>query len=134
MLADFTITVHEAREPLAVQVKIHDNVTALRSAATKWAKRAGRIEDPDFSELLGICHRFRIADSPLCAVVRLAPPEVGAGMVAHELTHAAVWLWEIHNKFSRKKALVCENDEWFAWVVGELVRQTTIKLLEKEIY
>lgn len=133
MLADFFINIHEARKPLIVQVKVHDNVAALRGAATKHAKRGGRKKEPNFSETLGVCHRFHMMNNPLCAIVRLAPPHIGAGMVAHEMGHAAVWLWEIHNKFDKKVALECSNDEWFCWVLGELVRQTTI-MLEKKVY
>lgn len=134
MLADFTIHIHEARKPLAVRVKIHDNVTALRMAATKHDK-ARRRDEEGHSETLGICHRIHMANDPVCAIVRLAPPHVGAGMVAHEMGHAAVWLWAIHNKFSATKApLVCSNDEWFCWVLGELVRRTTDKLHEKGVY
>lgn len=134
MLADFTITIHDARKPLAVQVKVHDNVAALRAASTNHAKRAGRKEDFDFSETLGICHRFHMMYDSLCAIVRFAPPHLGSAMVAHEMAHAAVWLWEIQNKFSRKTPLMCDNDEWFCWVLGELVGQTTLKLYEKGIY
>lgn len=134
MLADFTITVNEARKPLAVQVKVHDSVAALRGAAKKYSQRVSLQNEGDFSDTLGICHRFHMANDPVVALVRLAPPHLGAGIVAHELTHAAVWMWEIHNKFSRDTPLNCENDEWFAWVLGELVRLTTTKLIEHKIY
>lgn len=133
MLADFTITIHDARKPLAVQIKVHDNVGALRGASKKFTKAWYGKED-NFSETLGICHRFHLNDDPLCAIVRLAPPEIGAGVVAHELTHAAVWLWEIHHMFDRKVPLTCENDEWFAWVLGELVRRTVDNLWKKGVY
>lgn len=133
LLADFTINIHEARKPLTVQVKIHDSVAALRMASKKHAI-ARDDKDDDFSETLGICHRFHMMNDPLVALVRLAPPHIGAGMVAHEMGHAAVWLWEIQNKFSRKEPLHCANDEWFCWVLGELVRQTTIQLIERKIY
>lgn len=132
MIADFIIMIHEARKPLAVQVKVHDSVAALRGACTRYAERTGRTE-ADYAETLGICHRFHAMEDPLCAVVRFAPPHTGAGMVAHEMGHAAVWLWEIYNDFE-KKVLECANDEWFCWVLGELVRQTTIKFIEKGIY
>jgi hypothetical protein len=66
--------------------------------------------------------------------VRFAVPNVGAGIVAHEMAHAAVWLWAIKNKFDENVPLRCDNDEWFAWILGELVRQTTVKLHEKDIY
>lgn len=134
MLADFTINIHEARKPLAVRVKVHDNVAALRSASTKYVRRDDPKADPNFSDTLGICHRFHKMSTPLCAIVRLAPPHIGAGIVAHELTHAAVWIWEIEHKFSKKIPLTCENDEWFAWILGDLVRHTTVKLHEKGVY
>lgn len=134
MLADFTIHIHEARKPLAVRVKIHESTAALRGACTHYHKRQKRKEEVDFSETLGICHRSHMQGDPVVAIVRLAPPDIGAGIVAHEMGHAAVWLWEIQNKFSRKVPLVCSNDEWFCWVLGELVRQTTIQLYKKGVY
>lgn len=131
MLADFTVTIHEARKPLAVRVKIHDSIAALRGASKKFTK-VWYGKEASFAETLGICHRFHLKDDPLCAIVRLAPPHIGAGMVAHEMAHAAVWVWAIHNKFD--ETLTCENDEWFCWVLGELVRRTTLQLIEKGVY
>lgn len=134
MLADFTITIHEARKPLAVQVKVHDNMAALRGAATKHNAARRKPEDRNFSDSLGICHRFHMMNDPLCALVRLAPPHIGVGILSHEMAHAAVWIWEIQNKFDRKVPLTCVNDEWFCWILGELVCQTTKELYEKGIY
>lgn len=135
MLADFTITLHQADRPLAVQVKVHDNLGALRGACTKHAKKVGHKKkaDLEYAETLGICHRFYAEDNPLCAIVRLAPPNLGAGIIAHELTHATVVMWEIYNE-GKDVPLTCVNDEWFAWVLGELVRQTVNTLYEKGVY
>lgn len=139
MLADFVIEVEDARKPLAVQVRVHDNVASLRRAANAYDKRYGptrkkKQTQNEFFDTLGVCHRFHTYSQPLCALVRLAPPNLGAGIVAHELAHAAVWMWEIHHKFNPKKALNCGNDEWFCWVLGELVRQTTDQLYSKGVY
>lgn len=133
MLADFTITINNARKPLAVQVKVHDSTAALRAASTKHTKKTGTEKDPDFSETLGICHRFHMQGNPLCSIVRLAPPHLGVGVVSHELAHAAVWMWEIQNKF-KHNVLRCSDDEWFCWVLGELVSMTVNKLYEHGIY
>lgn len=133
MLADFTITINTGRKPMAVRVKIHDNIAALRGAATRYDRGRPK-EEQDHSEILGVCHRMHWAGEKVVAIVRLAPPHIGAGMVAHELTHAAVWMWEIENKFSRKIPLTCNNDEWFAWILGELVRCTTTQLHEQGVY
>jgi hypothetical protein len=35
---------------------------------------------------------------------------------------------------SEDKPLVCDNDERFAWVLGELVRQTVTQLYERGVY
>jgi hypothetical protein len=134
MLADFTIHIHDARKPMAVRVKVHDSPAALQRACAKYAKHDPRAPkgDTDFSGVLGICHRFHMMNDPLVALIRLAPPHIGAAMVAHECGHAAVWLWEIENKF--KHNLHCSNDEWFCWILGELVRRVTNKLHEKGVY
>jgi hypothetical protein len=142
VLVDFTITIH-SDPPRAVQVKVHDNVVALRSAVTQY----GRIHGTGKAEegLLGVCHRFhnqrqagrgsnrKWEPDPLCAIVRLAPPSIGIGIVTHELAHAAVWIQEIDSNFDNTP-LVCQNDEQFCWNLGELVRQTVNKLYEKGIY
>jgi hypothetical protein len=130
MIADFTITIH-SEPPRNVQVIVHDNVRALRSAITKWDKKRGA-KPADHSETLGVCHRFNMMNDPLCALVRLAPPHIGIGVVSHEMAHAAVWIHELDGKF--KQPLDCLNDEQFAWVLGELVRQTVNKLYEKGVY
>jgi hypothetical protein len=133
VLADFTITTHEGRKPMAVRVKVHDNVAALRGAATRYDKHRPK-QEQDNSGIAGICHRRHMMGDPLVAIVRLAPPYIGAAMVAHEMAHAAVWMWEIQNKFNRKVALQCDNDEWFCWILGELVRCATVKLYEEGVY
>lgn len=133
MLADFTITTHAGRKPMAVQVKIHDNIAALRSAATRY-DNGRRKEEQEPSDFLGICHRRHMAGDPLVAIVRLAPPYLGIGILSHEMTHAAVWMWEIQNKFSHKVPLTCTNDEWFCWILGELVSTATAVLYERGVY
>jgi hypothetical protein len=133
MLADFTINIHEARKPLAVRVKVHDNVAALRMASKKYAI-AWDDKDADFSDTCGICHCFHMQGDPVVALVRLAPPHIGAGVVAHEMAHAAVHLWEVQHKWETKHRITNGKDEWFCMVLGELVRQMTIQLIERKIY
>lgn len=143
MLADFTINIHIAGQPdRSVRVVVHDNLRALRSAATRYHNSWKSTKDePPSDRLLGVCHRFELAQNPnsenkvadpLCAVVRLAPPYLGVGMVSHELAHAAVWIREL--EVGENQPLNCQNDEDFCWVLGELVRQTVVKFIEKGIY
>lgn len=132
MLADFTITIH-SDPPRDVRVVVHDSVSALRGAATRYDRRIGHTKkNGEHSETLGVCHRFNMMNQPLCAIVRLAPPNVGIGVMSHEMAHAAVWLHELAHQFD--EPLNCGNDEEFCWNLGELVRQTTIKFYELGIW
>jgi hypothetical protein len=40
-------------------------------------------------------------------------------------------MWELANE---RTQLTCENDEQFAWVLGELVRQTINHMAERGIF
>lgn len=137
MKADFTITIHDVDKPLAVQVKVHDNLRAMRSAVTqqdrRWYGRRKKLQPT--TDLMAVCQRFHMRDSPVCSIVRFAKSHVGAGIVAHELTHTAVWMWEIKHQFKDVPITHDHDDEeWFAWILGELVRRTTQKFHEHGIY
>lgn len=136
MIADFTITVYYRETPRAVQVKIHDNVAALRSAATQRArvwKGRKKKHIPEPERAVGLCEKFYWDKDPVCAIVRLAPPHIGIGVVSHELCHAATWIREIEHQFV-DTPLTGENDEEFCWVLGELVRCTVLKMYEKGVW
>ena len=137
VLANFTIRVHY-EVPRDVQVIVYDNVKGLRMAATRYdnrTKRTGKRQRGSYERTLGVCHRFELLGDkgqsmPLCAIVRLAEPNLGMGIVSHEMAHAALWVHEL----AEDKPLVCDDDEQFAWVLGELVRQTVNKMTEHGIY
>lgn len=133
-LADFKITINDVDKPLAVRVVVHKNLRAMRSAVTQqdnhWFNGKNRSDNTDF---LAICQRYNLQGDNVYSTVRFAPPYIGGGLVAHEMAHAAVWLWEIKHEF-KEKALTCQNDEWFAWILGELVNRTTEKFYEKGVY
>lgn len=138
VLADFEINV-ELEPPRAVRVVIYDNLKGLRIAASRYENhgmRKNRRRRGKYAETLGICHRFEWQSSegekrPLCAIVRLANPNLGVGIISHEMTHAAVWIRELNGDLD---PLTCANDEPFAWLLGELVRQTINMMNEKQVY
>jgi hypothetical protein len=139
LLADFTVIINDVDKPLGVRIKVHEDLRAMRSACTLSDKKFRRKRDRDkknqFKDVLGICHRFHVQSfAPVYSIVRFAPPHVGAGMVAHELTHAAIWLWAIKNQFNEDVPLTCDNDEWFCWILGELVRRTTDQFHKNGVY
>ena len=137
VLANFNIRVHY-EQPRDVNVVVYDNVQGLRIAATRYDNRhksRKRRSRGAYSRTLGVCHRFELLGDkgeslPLCAIVRLAEPNLGVGIVSHEMAHAALWVYEL----AENKPLVCDSDEPFAWVLGELVRQAINKMTEHGIY
>ena len=139
ILADFTVTVEFEKTPRAVRVIVYDSLKGLRIAATRYdnlTRSKKRKQRGAFSNTLGICHRFewfnKEGDShPDCAIVRLARPYLGVGIISHELAHAAIWMHELARG---KEPLTCVNDEPFVWVLGELVRQTVNSLNEFGVY
>lgn len=133
MLADFTITTYDGRKPMAIRIKVHNSTRALRAAATRFDRRRDKPNQEPMTAL-GICHRFHLADTDVVALIRLAPPHIGIGVLSHEITHAAVWMWEIQHKFSKKTPINCENDEWFCWILGELVSSATQTLYDLGVY
>lgn len=138
ILADFEITV-ELDPPRAVRVVIYDSLKGLRIAAARHENKGvskSRRRRNKFAETLGICHRFEWQNSkgekrPLCAIVRLAHPYLGVGMISHELFHATVWIRELNGE---TEPLTCTNDESFAWILGELVRQTVNAINKHKVY
>lgn len=137
MLADFEIIIRDVYKPLGVRVVVHDSIRAMRSAVTQQDKRwfgdDARVNE--INNYLAICQRYHLQDSDIYSTVRFAPPNLGAGIIAHEFTHCAVWFWEIKHKFKATRISADhEDEEWFAWIVGELVRQTTKKFYEEGIY
>lgn len=140
MIADFTIMIHDVYKPMGVRVKVHESLPAMHAAVTLSDKKfqTGRKKKPPekspHKDMLAVCQRFHMDDSSsVYSIVRFTPPHIGGGIVAHEMAHAAVWLWEIKNQF-KEVPLVCENDEWFAWILGELVRQTTDQFYKRGVY
>jgi len=121
-----------------VQVVVYDNVKALRAAATRYdnltASRKRR-QRGLHADTLGICHRFELEahgeQLPLCAIVRLAKPHLGVGMISHEMAHAALQVWMLDHPDER---LTDSNDEPYAWVLGELVRRTVNWLHDRGVY
>lgn len=133
----FTLTIH-CEPPRAVEVRIYENLRAMRAAASRY-DLARNDRAFDASSLLGICHRFqqytcangKAEIKPLCAIVRLAKPHIGAGILSHELAHAAVWMRELQFP---NDPLVADDDEWLCWVLGELVSCAVGQMQAREIY
>lgn len=136
ILADFTIAV-EYEVPREVRVVVYDSLKGLRVASSRYANASGLTRARGaYKDTLGLCQRFEWADEdgvtqPLCAIVRLARPWLGAGIIAHELAHAAVWMRELNEGDA---PLRTNDDEGFCWLLGELVRQAVDEMYERGVY
>ena len=138
VLADFVIGV-EFETPREVRVVVYDNLKGFRIACSLYENRTltkRKRKRNVFSETLGICHRFEHYDKeghikPLCAIVRLAKPHLGIGIVSHELAHAAVWMRSLNKD---TEPLTDENDEPFVWLIGELISLTVDKMYALGVY
>lgn len=138
-LADFTIAVEFEHMPREVRVIVYDSLKAMRIAATRFDNhtlRKSRRKRNAHADTLGICHRYEWLDEqdrskPECALVRLAKPHIGVGMIAHELAHAAVWMRELNGD---TEPLSCQNDEPIVWLIGELVRQAVNAMNERGVF
>ncbi len=143
VLADFVVGIEGWPETQPVdrdvRVVVYDNVKGLRTAASRYSnqnKNHRRRIYGDYANTLGVCHRFEWLNADdksmaLCAIVRLAEPNLGVGIVSHEMTHAAVWIRELA---VGHEPLTCENDEEFAWLIGELVHQAINGMTERGVY
>lgn len=139
VLADFEINVEFEDTPRSVRVIVYDALKGLRIAATRYENhtiRKSRRKRGQYAETLGVCHRFEWfnregVSRPECAIVRLAKPHIGVGMIAHELFHAAVWMRELNGDTD---PLTCENDEPIVWLGGELVRQAVNAMNERGVF
>ena len=135
VLADFPIY-GDGRE---VRVVAYDNLKGMRIAATLYDNadraRSARVRGAH-AETCGLCHRFEWLDDgghshPMCAIVRLAEPHLGIGIVTHEVAHAAVWIHELNEG---PRPIVTDNDEPFVWMLGDLVRQAVVGLTDAGVY
>ena len=137
ILADFIVSVEDPRRD--VRVIVYDSVKGLRIAASRYTNSDRpqlHRQRGEFANTLGVCHRFEWIDAdgnskPLCAIVRLAVPNIGVGIISHEMCHAAVWVREL---LVGESPLTADDDEWFAWVLGDLVRQTVNGMNQRGVF
>lgn len=102
-------------------------------------KRAngGEFATPDYAGITLRHTRYQIAnDGKQSAIadvgsIRFALPNIGAGVVAHEAAHMALHIWELENP---DQELYSDDDEQFAWLLGEIVRLITIRFVGKSYY
>ena len=116
----FVIQTSWLLHPAKVNVKIFDNMHSLQKATE--------------TQIAGLCTRYHIDGRELhgqtVATIYLSQDHLGAGVVSHEVTHAALHIYELvygNNQLTTSNNLSEEN---FAYTVGDLTSKI-YKLLYK---
>lgn len=121
-----TVTSEEIGEEFDVEIRVYPDRSSLRRAARRYDR--SHDGETDWSGTLGVCHCFETYHGPdyderdpLVCIIRLNQEDLNPGVVAHEATHAAVYIHDlafgdgIHNG----------QDEDLAWLVGEITYRMT---------
>ena len=100
----WTITTELSGTDRSIELVLHDNVTQMRSAATRFSRKIGEaVPNGSFSGALAVTHSYRTHDSdigieaglPEVATLRLVRGHLGPEITSHEVLHVAQWLYSV---------------------------------------
>lgn len=115
-----------------VRIIIHDNVDEFRTAADAYSPQS------DFSGATGCFHpaiwreKFNeekkrwefTGDKHYAGTIRLADEHITYNVLTHESVHAAAHIWRMDVTKAVHLGWNCaRNEEWFAYIVGDLTQQ-----------
>lgn len=135
------------------KVYVYDDLRKMRKDAIKYNEGQGTVKDND-GDMLGITHMYehiRIdvetgKEFQKCdvGIIRLAKKHATGSIVAHEIIHAALWIYRL--EFGNEREWEgssnnadfgngnTEDEEKFAYLYGHLFRNMTIKLYKHKIW
>lgn len=122
-------------------VCVYPTLKQMYVAAQRFDKIRNYPHEPIQPDYIGLAQKFewlKVLDDgselvyPLVGYVRLWQERLGAGIVAHEVTHMANHIYDIdwREKHGATTDNI-ENEEILCHLVSDLVKKVTIKLLEK---
>ena len=133
----FTVSTRQTGHPRRVRVVVYDTADEMRAAAQKYRNAAD-----GFINAIGVSQpRFRgiIAGTELgmraypgCGVVRLVRGEMGAAVLAHEMTHMALAIYREDS--GRASLRNMKNEEMLCHIVSDLVRSANRQFWKAGIY
>lgn len=122
-----------------MHVVVHDTVEELRAAATRYSPHAD-FHDTEacFQQPAWSAHAdddgYIDEPGPTYAGVMRLTPDVGAGVVAHECTHAALGMLYRQHVLTIGLDSPERDEEALCYAVGDLMRGVTNGLLERGVW
>lgn len=135
----FQISTRRTGKKRQINVIVYDDVKRMREHATLWTKRVQGKAD-DFSDCEGVTHREEWIDvktdesMPYCGTIRLHKGRLGVGIVAHEVTHAALWIYELDIERNGVNTVDIGKEEIFCYIVSDLNTKLVNKLYDYGFY
>lgn len=139
----FRVSTRHSGSRRFVRVSLYSDVGSMRNAALRHSQREGWIREDEYCMAHGVTHTRDVlhigADgsekrSPMAAHIRMHKGALGTGVVTHEITHAAL---SIYNQDCLKDGPVHEDmnrEEILAYLIGDLASRIVNKIYEFGYY
>ncbi len=137
-MVEFQVSTRWTGTKRVVKVRVYDGVESLRRDADRWDDRRDIPGDND--DVYGVCHRFERTlihkdgtreSTPYCAYIRLVKDGCRTGIISHECTHAALWIYQLGNDMKMDPMVDdIEKEEELCYLVGDLTSKVVNKLYE----
>lgn len=111
-----------------VKVRVHDSLKEMRAAAlrhSRWAKVADGNQDA-----YGVTHMFWYKEQPRI-IIQLVRGHLGAELVSHESTHAAIHLY-LSDIGEDMQGI--EKEEILCYLVGDIFSKLNQKFYDRNLY
>lgn len=139
----FRVSTRHSGSRRFVRVTIYPDAGSMRDAALRHSQREGYIREDEYYMAHGVTHTIDVlhigADgsekrSPTAAHIRMYDGALGTGVLTHEVTHAAL---SIYNQDCLKDGPVHEDmarEEILAYLIGDLTARIVNKIYEFGYY
>lgn len=143
LVKSFRVSTRHSGTRRFVCVSLYSDAGSMRDAALRHSQREGYIREDEYYMAHGVTHTIDVlhigADgsekrSPLAAHIRMYDGALGTSVVTHEVTHAAL---SIFNQDCLGEGAVHESmdrEEILAYLVGDLAARIVNKIYEFGYY
>jgi hypothetical protein len=134
---EFTIHVESPKQLRSIKVYIYETLSEMHDAAERFDIKHHN-SPGTYGDLLGVTHRFERIDVmndksyTKVAIIRMQKDNIGAGIISHESTHAAVWIYQIDCEGWSLEDI--QNEEIFCHMVSDITRSIVNKCYDNNLY